>query len=111
MDPVVLMDRTKMRVTELQSELQNRGLDYLGLKPSLVARLLVDDLLKAHSLDVDPKLFEPRAIELGNQLLAGLQQKLRDLGVHPDGRRADLIGQILLIENGLLRCVLLAYVT
>lgn len=63
----VVEDHTKSGAAELHSQLGNRGLSFLGMKPQLVARLLVDDLRKAYTNNVDSKTLEPRATELGGR--------------------------------------------
>ncbi len=92
-----------MRVGELEAELISRMRDPSGMKPALVARLLIANLITITPLDVPLSVLEPRAVELGNLRRPDLQEILLNFGVRPAGLKADLIAQVILVERGLNR--------
>lgn len=73
-----MKDYTEMRVGELEAELIARMLDPSGLKPALMARLLIANLNTITPLDV-PIILEPRAVELGNLRRPDIQEILPNL--------------------------------
>ena len=103
MKQVKMKNYTKMQVEELEAELISRMLDPSGLKPALVARLLIANLNAITPLDDPLSILEPRAIELGNLRRPDLQEILLSFDVRPAGLKADLIAQVILVERGLNR--------
>lgn len=79
MEQVKMKDYTEMRVGELEAELIARMLDPSGLKPALMARLLIANLNTITPLDVPISILEPRAVELGNLRRPDIQEILPNL--------------------------------